>query len=75
MGTTTKTIKKEIIFEFITFNGENMSEVLSFISLRRLNSSGNIFDDFEKRPEDIPNLDEWDLQKWWEETGTITKKI
>ena len=74
MGTTTKTIKKEITFEFITFNGENMSEMLSFISLRRLNSSENIFDDFEKRPEDIPNLDEWNLQKWWEETGTITKK-
>ena len=74
MGIITKTIEKKINFEFITFDGTNMAEVLSFISLRRLNSSRNIFDDFEKRPEAIPNLDEWDLQKWWEETGTITKR-
>ncbi len=75
MGTITKTVKKEINFEFITFNGENMSEVLSFISLRRLNSSGDIFEDFMKRPEDIPNLDEKEMKKWWVSTGTITKKF
>ena len=74
MGILTKTLNKNFDFEFITFDGKNMAEILSFISLRRLNSSKNIFDDFEKRPEAIPNLDEWDLQKWWEETGTITKK-
>lgn len=60
-GTIIKTLKKELTFEFITFNGENMTEVLSFISLNRLNSSNCILDDYEKRPEDIPNLNygEW----------------
>lgn len=75
MGIIIKTLKKEFTFEFITFNGENMSEVLSFISLRRLNSSGDIFEDFMKRPEDIPNLDEEEMKKWWVSTGTITKKF
>jgi len=75
MGIIIKTLKKEFTFEFITFNGENMSEVLSFISLRRLNSSGDIFEDFMKRPEDIPNLDEEEMKKWWTSTGTITKEF
>lgn len=74
-GTIIKTLKKELIFEFITFNGENMTEILSFISLNRLNSSKCILDDYEKRPEDIPNLDEEDMKKWWISTGTITKKF
>lgn len=74
-GIITKKLKKELTFEFITFNSENMSEVLSFISLRRLNSSGDIFEDFMKRPEDIPNLNEEEMKKWWVSTGTITKKF
>lgn len=74
MGIITKTIKKEITFEFITFNGENMTEVLSFISQRRLNSSENIFDDFMVRPYNIPNLDEEGMKKWGESTDTVTKK-
>lgn len=74
-GTIIKTLKKELTFEFITFNGENMTEVLSFISLNRLNSSKCILDDYEKRPEDIPNLNEEEMRKWWISTGTITKNF
>ena len=40
-----------------------MTEVLSFISLNRLNSSKCILDDYEKRPEDIPNLNEEEMKK------------
>lgn len=75
MGIIAKTLKRELTFEFITFDGKNMAEILSFISLRRLNSSKNIFDDYEKRPEDIPNLNEEEMKKWWISTGTITKKF
>lgn len=28
-----------------------------------------------KRPEDIPNLDEEEMKKWWTSTGTITKEF
>lgn len=74
-GTIIKTLKKELTFEFITFNGENMTEILSFISLNRLNSSKCILYDYEKRPEDIPNLNEEEMKKWWISTGTITKEF
>lgn len=74
-GTIIKTLKKEFTFEFITFNGENMTEVLSFISLNRLNSSNCILDDYMERPKNIPNLDEEEMKKWWVSTGTITKKF
>lgn len=75
MGIITKTLKNELTFEFITFDGKNIAEILSFISLRRLNNSGDIFEDFMKRPEDIPNLNEKDMKKWWLSTGTITKEF
>lgn len=74
MGIITKTLKRKLTFEFITFNGENRSEILSFISLNRLNSSKCILDDYEKRPEDIPNLNEEEMKKWWISTGTYNQE-
>lgn len=74
-GTIIKTLKKEFTFEFITFNGENMTEVLSFISLNRLNSSNCILDDYEKRPKDIPNLNygEWNKDEFFKVDMKLNK--
>lgn len=65
----TKTITINIEYDYITFDGTNFDEVKEFVDTYKLYGNSNIEESFHKRPEDIPNLDEKELLKWWISTG------
>lgn len=62
-------IKITATYDFITFNGENVDEVISFVKKHHINGQTKNF--YEVRPNDIPNLGYDDLLKWWESTGEM----
>lgn len=65
----TKTITINIEYDYITFDGTNFDAVKEFVDTYKLYGNSNIEESFHKRPEDIPNLDEKEMLKWWESTG------
>lgn len=71
-----KELKFEIKVEYdsITYDGTNAHDVYDFAVNHRLVGE-DVYHDYEAglaiRPEGIPNLDEYDLLKWWESTGEI----
>lgn len=65
----TKTITLNIEYDYIIFDGTNFDAVKEFVDTYELYGNSNIEESFHKRPEDIPNLDEKEMLKWWESTG------
>lgn len=63
----TKTI--EVEYDYVIFDGANFDAVREFVNTYKLYGNSNIEESFHKRPEDIPNLDEDELLKWWKSTG------
>lgn len=51
----------------IKFDGTNEKELLEFINEHGFNA--NNATEFIRRPENIPNLDYMEYNKWWEDTG------
>lgn len=64
-------VKITATYDFVTFNGDNVDEVIAFVKEHHINGEDEDF--WELRPDDIPNLDYQDLIKWWESTGEVKK--
>jgi len=73
MKTMNAHINVDIEYDYIIYNGSNADDVFKFakdhgILCRDENEP------FVKRPESIPNLNRFELLKWWESTGEMKPK-